>query len=60
MKVKELMHVTPLYVNIVYMDKDTKEHIDYKKMHRKEREEFRNRNIYIIEPQFHKIYCYVY
>ena len=60
MLVKDLIHVTPIYVSIVYIDRITKEIIDYKNMHRKERDVFRNRTVYIIEPYQNKINCYLY
>lgn len=50
MRVKDLIKITNMNINFIYVDRLTNTLIDYYNFDRKELEKFRNRKIYMIFP----------
>ena len=50
MRVKDLIKITNMNINFIYVDRLTNTFIDYYNFDRKELEKFRNRKIYMIFP----------
>ena len=50
MRVKDLIKITNMNINFIYVDRLTNTVIDYYNFDRKELEKFRNRKIYMIFP----------
>lgn len=55
MTVSELNRVFVGYKDIIYKDRFTHEVIDYNSMNRREKNKFRNRNIYLMYPEEDKM-----
>ena len=51
MTVSELKHVLAGYNEVIYRDRFTNEVIDYNNLNRRERNRFRNRNVYLVYPK---------
>lgn len=51
MTVSELKHVLAGCSKVIYRDRFTHEIIDYDNLNRRERNRFRNRNVYLIYPK---------
>ena len=60
MTVSELKHVLIGDMEIVYKDRFTHEDINYNRMNRREKQRFRNRNIYLMYPKDGKMFVSVF